>query len=355
MVLHIFNPSHDEALAANYPYYYPSTISRKKTMQWGALPAIWAERGDMIWLMDAPPTDLSKEWQAKWGNKVRFVSKRELVPQLWDKIERIEPWGWDLLLRHQLRKAHAPEQLLPSDTAIASIRELSSRVTTSAVLPLLKERLESMEIVTIGESVIVRDMSVAEVLASKWGGAMAKSLWSCSGRGVFGIGKEMSERESRRLHHLLQKHGGVEMEPRYEPFLNFALEFYAEKEQGVVFSGISIFSSCKSGAYSGNVVAPQTEMRKILAEKGLAEKKLNITTTVCTDVMSTLFYDKYTGPFGIDMMLVRTDAGIALFPCVEVNLRRTMGHVALAIAEQEMRIDELPENLSSLWLPLEAL
>ncbi|MBR5634825.1 MAG: hypothetical protein IKW78_06600, partial [Prevotella sp.] len=59
-----------------------------------------------------------------------------------------------------------------------------------------------------------------------------------------------------------------------------------------------------------------------------------------------------TGPFGIDMMIVRDGSKnladdskkiadgsknrgekseIALHPCVELNLRRTMGHVALSI------------------------
>lgn len=40
-----------------------------------------------------------------------------------------------------------------------------------------------------------------------------------------------------------------------------------------------------------------------------------------------------SGPFGVDMMVVaRPEAdGFLLHPCVEINLRRTMGHVALTI------------------------
>ena len=36
----------------------------------------------------------------------------------------------------------------------------------------------------------------------------------------------------------------------------------------------------------------------------------------------------YVGPFGIDMMVTKE----GLHPCVEINLRRTMGHVALSIS-----------------------
>jgi hypothetical protein len=44
--------------------------------------------------------------------------------------------------------------------------------------------------------------------------------------------------------------------------------------------------------------------------------------------------DYYTGPFGIDMMIVaRPDRqGLLLHPCVEINVRRTMGHVALSLS-----------------------
>lgn len=43
----------------------------------------------------------------------------------------------------------------------------------------------------------------------------------------------------------------------------------------------------------------------------------------------------YDGPLGIDMMLYRDENGkIALNPCVEVNLRMTMGMVTAAMGER---------------------
>lgn len=39
----------------------------------------------------------------------------------------------------------------------------------------------------------------------------------------------------------------------------------------------------------------------------------------------------YAGPLGIDMMVVRQDDTLLLHPCVEMNLRATMGHVALLV------------------------
>jgi hypothetical protein len=49
--------------------------------------------------------------------------------------------------------------------------------------------------------------------------------------------------------------------------------------------------------------------------------------------MGQLLKHKYQGPFGVDMMIVGKEDkdGFLLHPCVEINLRRTMGHVALSI------------------------
>ncbi|MBQ2179413.1 MAG: hypothetical protein II450_03295, partial [Prevotella sp.] len=67
---------------------------------------------------------------------------------------------------------------------------------------------------------------------------------------------------------------------------------------------------------------------------------------------SSLRLGTYQGPFGIDMMIVRNDPQLStkisqllLHPCVEINLRRTMGHVALSLSPADddirkvMRID----------------
>ena len=59
-LLHIFNPSHDEALAANDPYYYPSVAARKLAETWGTLPMIWAEEGDAVLVPSEIPFDVKK-------------------------------------------------------------------------------------------------------------------------------------------------------------------------------------------------------------------------------------------------------------------------------------------------------
>ena len=49
-------------------------------------------------------------------------------------------------------------------------------------------------------------------------------------------------------------------------------------------------------------------------------------------VFSSYLSGLYQGPFGVDMMIVSGGAnGFLLNPCIEINLRRTMGHVANSV------------------------
>ena len=129
MIFHIYNPSHEEALSANTPYYYPTLAARSQRLRFGALPALWASPGDAVWVEEDGALP-----DAPLYSGVRFVTRRELRPSFWEEVERIEPWGWDLLVRHSLRKAGAPERLLPTDEQLATVRRLSSRETVSPVL-----------------------------------------------------------------------------------------------------------------------------------------------------------------------------------------------------------------------------
>ena len=65
---------------------------------------------------------------------------------------------------------------------------------------------------------------------------------------------------------------------------------------------------------------------------------LDLLDTVSQQVAQQLDLGDYRGPFGIDMMVVRGDDGFLLHPCVEINLRRTMGHVALSLSPDDDEI-----------------
>jgi hypothetical protein len=132
------------------------------------------------------------------------------------------------------------------------------------------------------------------------------------------------------------------------------MEFYSDGQGAVTYEGLSMFHTT-NGAYTGNLLATETTKRLKLANYVSLQQLMDLRQRICA-LTSTLLADQYKGPFGIDMMVVAPPAGSAddshflLHPCVELNLRRTMGHVALSLSPEDdevirvMRIVPPPDH-----------
>lgn len=365
-ILYLFNPSHDEALASGSPYYCPSKTARRVSAQWATLPALWASNEDYVCLPDE--VELSTEELA--AATCKFVRWRDLKPSFWQQIARVEPWGWDPLVAHSLARKACPASLLPTDASLQEIRQLSSRESCTQLLPALRLALADEGIATVGESFIFREASALPLLMQRYGRMVLKSLWSCSGRGVFSVVSPLSPSEEGRVNKLLREQGGVEAEPYYEGVLDFALEFQVLADGSVAPLGISMFHTSETGGYLGNAIAPQSMLETLIlsqwkmnkSPKEIAQLRSNAESLretaddmigslqrVCSKVISTFLAGRYVGMIGIDMMLVKTTMGTMLHPCIELNLRRTMGHVAIALQKQNYPSNKLPKCFRGLF------
>ena len=122
------------------------------------------------------------------------------------------------------------------------------------------------------------------------------------------------------------------------------MEFESDGKGEVRYLGLSLFHT-QNGAYTGNVLATEEEKLEKISRYIPACLLNDIQEKICA-ILGPLYREKYAGPFGVDMMVVSGEdhRHFLLNPCVEINLRRTMGHVALALSKQVpsgyvMRID----------------
>ena len=90
-----------------------------------------------------------------------------------------------------------------------------------------------------------------------------------------------------------------------------------------------MFDTTETGGYTGSTLAPQAALERAHVRQFNC---LDILKEISSAVLSQHIAARYEGPLSVDMMLVKTDKGIMLHPCIEVNLRRTMGYVALDVA-----------------------
>lgn len=157
--------------------------------------------------------------------------------------------------------------------------------------------------------------------------------------GIRFIDGELNDYHRGWLRNLLSKQGGVMAEPYYEKVKDFGMEFEST-ESGIRYLGLSLFHT-SNGAYTGNVLATENAKREMISRYIPVSLLDEVKEKICG--MSLL--NGYLGPFGIDMMIIRHHTQLLLHPCVEINLRRTMGHVALHLSPSDddirmvMRID----------------
>ena len=295
----LFNPSNDMALAANLRQY-------------------------------TPPRHI-QQMEADLVGLARF----------WDE----GPWGWSLATKQYYLRKGIPETELPTDEWLAEHRRLSSREFAvnyyQRMAPLLSPHEDGrnlllpcqaryitsftpQELFALCESQRDGEASLSPLRGSRRG-LILKSPWSSSGRGNIVVREPVEKFDQlllRRIQKTIREQGGIVVEPFYaDKELDFAMEFWADGSS-TRFLGYSVFSADEMGHYGGNYVESQDELLKRIS---LPDELLQRLIDYHQRELSRL---SYRGPVGIDMM--RLSDG-RVHPCVEINFRRTMGLLALAL------------------------
>lgn len=336
MKLHIFNPEHDMALAANQKVFTAPHAGRHMRADLGFIPALWADDGDMVLVDDVDSALESVRHIRKYAKEVVFITLNDLrmVPDDLLLECDILPWGWDCAVKEQLLRADSRfRRLVPDDEAMEVMRNMSSRrFAAERILPSLCEENEGV----VGTSRYCSSMEEVVDAIGKYGKSVLKSPWSSSGRGVRYTDEALFDSHfSGWTRNVLRHQGGIMVEPFFQKVYDFGMEFCAKPNGLIEYTGLSLFAT-RGGAYIGSICATEADKREIISQYvslGLLDR---VRCQIC-DVLQPLMKGVYSGPFGVDMMVVAKDDGDGFFlhPCVELNLRRTMGHVVLALTPNE--------------------
>lgn len=335
MKLHIFNPEHDLALAANQSNYTAPHAGRQLHKDLAFIPALWADENDFVLVDDIDDAYDKVRHLGAIYNKVEFITPLQLAEVFKNTmlVDSIHPWGWDKALVSQLKRIGCPEIMLPTDENLGKMREVSGRRWAAVHLQ------QDVEYAT-------DEASLRSAIEQK-GKAVVKAPWSSSGRGVKYVmsAAEASETEVAKLvapsledtirwaKKVMQQQGGVTIEPYYNKVKDFGMEFEV-RDGKVCYRGLSLFDTIK-GAYTGNLLASEAEKEAILS-KYIHIGKLSEIREAMVEKLQPVLNHLYSGPLGIDMMIYSDEDGLLnVNPCVELNLRRTMGHVALDLGLSE--------------------
>lgn len=312
---HIFNPEHDSALALESGIYTPKPQIQQFAKDLSTLPLWYFDEEDKVIL----PEISDQEWLNSVGN---------IIPNIKDKIasteeykhfqapKRLMPWGIDNTVCKLTNTTQIDGE--NADDVIKRTKTLSSREQTQDALTRLKEN-------GLFDGFVSRKVDSIETLRKineEFGRIVVKAPWSSSGRGVLFI-DNLDDKEARRIGKIIESQGFVMAESFFEKEIDFAIEFEDIDGQWQ-FAGYSLFSTDEHGAYKQNILASDEFLKREICRHADADRLDKIVEFYCQYFQGKSSELRGNKIIGVDMM-----AGNGrIHPCVEINVRHTMGIVA---------------------------
>lgn len=318
--LFLFNPENDLALARNLARYTPPPAAARLKYSGETLPLWFGRAGDRF---------MHSGVNGAWLDRIQSTFDIAVEPYDYHPEGLVPaPWGWSPAVRHEFWNFGFDWDALPSEAAIGRIRELSHRRTATAVARrLIDDGVElappAVELASVEELI--------DFLASARGDWFFKQPWSSSGRGLIPYNPSELRAKFGQLKGIIARQGSIMAEPRHRRRSDFAMLFNME-DGAAVYRGLSLFVTDANGVYTSNLLMPQEDMEKRIAAECCLDS-LEPLRVVLAKALSEVVATGYNGPLGVDF-ISRRDSPIPAL--CEINLRNTMGHVALDLYDRHI-------------------
>lgn len=340
MTIHIFNPEHDMALGSNLERFTAPHAGRQLRHDLGFLPALWAKAGEYVLVgnIDTAVEGLRRTGFSTGASFIDWDSMKARLGRINQPLN-VQPWGWDRTLRCSLKGIGLDDKWLPTNAQLNVVRLMSHR---SWAAENVLQPLRDMSF-TVGESYQLKSNSDARKFLAERKSIVLKAPWSSSGRGIrylsnvhccnIATNYEITPQIEGWISNVIARQGCVVAEPYYNKVCDFGMEFQSDGKGNIAYKGLSLFDTV-NGAYTGNILDDESHKDALLC-RYVPQRTLHVLRERIVEILLGTFMEKYVGMFGIDMMIVRdTEGKLAVHPCVELNLRMTMGHVAILLAKR---------------------
>ncbi len=335
--IYFFNPTCDYAIANGSPNWQPNQLLQKMEEDLDLLPAFLAASDDGILLYNYPSDSFLDDFRKTEFKFPRFIQRNKQNQISQNQIRNIKPWGWSPAAHKQteyLKNLCSDEfSISPVFNWNPEIKHFYSRSFSASVLEEVLKNINTENIIPINylPKICKSETDVENALAS-WGKIMLKAPWSSSGRGLQPITKTpIHEKVWEKINGIIRDQGFVLAEPLLNKVHDLAFLF--ELKEGIIrFTGTSHFFTDKNGKYEGNYLngASKPDFERVVSF--INKMQVKILPELIRVLQNSKLPAVYEGPFGIDMLIYRNDNDeLFINPCLEINLRFTMGFVALKI------------------------
>ena len=339
--LHYFNPGHEAAVLMGTPNYTAPENVRKMQKDLASLPLWYADAGDYVYVnersapnpLDSIPITLRPNVILLTKDKLK--EKASILPTM-----EVAPWGLSpqsIHLFELLQEGTALSLAIPAWNT--DYFHLTSRRTVEGCSKDLRRLLPDQPIPSSPH--FCKSLDEAEKLISESDGTLIlKTPYSSSGRGLLWLKEPKMDIQTRNwIKGAIKRQGMISIEKGLDKVQDFAMEFYSDGEGTVRYEGLSLFNTEERGAYTGNILEGQEKMLHRISQ--YVEKKAILRIQEAVRItLEAIYGNTYKGYLGVDMLVYRQENGcFAIHPCVEINMRYTMGMVALRLYQHYIHPD----------------
>ncbi len=313
----VYNPGHEEALKlAPGAAYTPPRIVRQMMADLSLLRCYEADAEDLIFV----PT-LSGDDFRLYNRAGEPTAPTEVVYDL--DLWAAEPHTATLMGRIlssgsvRVRLPRYPSSLSQMAHRRTAVECLKSLDAAPELIPLWVNTPEALSAAIRHFTLTVPGLSAV----------VLKRPYTCSGRGVQMLFLPLGEQLERALCSRKSLEQGFSIEPYWSVLENWATEWYCTAHGEVSYCALSLFSTSDRG-YTGNLMMPQGELEQRMMQILGGESAWCEFVVRMQQTLSRLLCG-YEGYLGVDMFTYRHPSGeMKLHPCVEINVRSTMGLMA---------------------------
>ena len=330
--IHYFNPGHETAILLNRPNYTAPANVRKMQRDLALLPLWYAETGDWVYAGEEMPEGALEGIPQELLPKSVPVTAKELSSQMRDRTLTAAPWGLSpqsIHLFERLREQTKAKFSIPSWKEEYS--RLTGRQTAAGCLERIRLLLPDLSLPATPRFCRTIE-EIEQYMTTHEAPFVLKTPYSSSGRGILWVRKGVLDRQTTNwILGSIAKQGEISVEQGLDKVQDFAMEFYSDGQGLLSYEGLSLFDTEERGAYAGNRLDAPERMRADICRytgEAIYERVKEAVRLAVQEVYAEI----YTGYIGVDMMIYRrADGRFAIHPCVEINMRYTMGMVALRL------------------------
>ncbi|GHT57372.1 hypothetical protein FACS18945_1490 [Bacteroidia bacterium] len=378
-MIHFFNPGHEAAVLNASKYYQPPLSVRTMQRDLAYLPAWYAAPEDFVFVpchsdesqnpltatrhSDESQNPLTATRHSDESQNPLFSRSIITINDLAHRKDElrgqtIDLWGLSPQSIHffeQLNEKYALDWKVPAWKD--EYRALSSRHTSAECLAFLIENLPEIDVAVLPH--FYSDISgIEEMIKNTDAKMLVKSPFSSSGRGLIWLPPTgvLARSEKQILTGMLKKQKAVSIEKALEKVLDFSLHFeikntddvaersrsevaersrseVAERSRSAVFLGYSVFYTNTKGAYEKSLLAPQSFLEEKITQY-IDVSLIKKIKGLLMEFIKQRYLSVYIGCIGVDMLIYKNGENYALQPCVEINMRKSMGYLAIKLFEK---------------------